>query len=201
MTVWTFKTSSVFGNELLLDIALDGSNSFDNVEDSLSSMELRPRTGSPDTSVTESLNTLWQNMLKEKTQELDGINRSGKSFTMTVFRKLMGSETKCDILSIVRNDISQFYVRANDTSANRTEQNRTEQNRTEQNRTEQNRTEQIYTARPRLSLGRAVASHNRKASNLRVIRSYYSHIYKSRNGAYVLCSGISVFKYPRIIDK
>ena len=105
MTVWTFKTSSDFGNELF-DIALDNINSFDNVEDSLSSMELRPGTGSPDTSVTESLNTPWQNMQKEKTQELDGINRSGKGFTVTVLRKLVGSETKRDVLSVVGKDVT-----------------------------------------------------------------------------------------------
>ena len=96
-------------------------------------MELHFGTGSPDTSVTESLNTLWQNMLKEKTQKLDGINRSSKSFTVTIFRKLMGSETKHDYLSIEENDpakpesiITNFC--ANEMSANRTEQNRTEQN-------------------------------------------------------------------------
>ena len=74
MTVWTFKISSVFRNKLFLDISLDGSNGLDDIEESLSRMELRSRTGCSYTSVTESLNTLWQNMLKEKTQELDGIN-------------------------------------------------------------------------------------------------------------------------------
>ena len=107
MAVWTFKTSSDFRNELLFDIALDGSNSLnDNVEDSLSSMELRPGTGCPDTSVTESLNSLGQNMLEEKTQELDGIHRPGESFTVTVLGEFMGSETKRDILSIVRKDVA-----------------------------------------------------------------------------------------------
>ena len=106
MTVWTFKTSSDFGNKLLLDIPLDSIDCFDDVEDRLSSMELRSGTGSPDTSVTESLNTLWQNMLKEKTQELDGINRFGKRLTVTVLGKLMGPETKRDVLSIVRKDVA-----------------------------------------------------------------------------------------------
>ena len=69
-------------------------------------MELRPGTGSPDTSITESLNTLWQNMLKEKTQELNSINRFGECLTVTVLGKLMGSETKRDILSIVRKDVA-----------------------------------------------------------------------------------------------
>ena len=106
MTVWTFKTSSDFGNKLLLDIALDCSNGLDDIEESLSGMELYPGTGSPDTSVTEPLNTLWQNMLKEVTQELDGINCFGKRLTVTVFGKLMGSETKRDVLSVVGKDIA-----------------------------------------------------------------------------------------------
>ena len=157
MTVWTFKASSDLRNKLLLDIALDGSNALDDIAENLSSMELHSGTGSPDTSVTKPLNTLWQNMLKEKMQELDGINRSGQSFTVIVPGKLMGSETKRDILSIVRDGTYQLIVRTNDMSANRTD----------------------ISARPRLSLGRAVASHNRKTSNHRVICSYYSHIYKS----------------------
>ena len=106
MTVWTFKTSSDFGNELFLDIALDGVNNPDDIEDSLSSMELHPGTGSPNTSVTEPLNPLWQNMLKEKTQELDGINRFGECLTVTVLGKLMGSETKRDVLSVVGKDVA-----------------------------------------------------------------------------------------------
>ena len=40
MAVWTFKTSSDFGNEFFLDIALDGINGLDDVEESLSGMEL-----------------------------------------------------------------------------------------------------------------------------------------------------------------
>ena len=106
MAVWTFKTSSDFRNELFLDIALNGIDSFSDVEESLSNMELRPGTGSPDTSVTEPLNTLWQNMLEEKTQELDGINCFGECLTVTVLGKLMGSETKRDILSIVGKDVA-----------------------------------------------------------------------------------------------
>ncbi len=103
MTVWTFKTSSDFGNEGFLDICLDGINRLDEVEDSLSSMELRFGAGCPDTSITESLNTFWKNMLEVKTQKLDRFNHFGWG-----------------------------HVRANVVSANRTEQNRTEQNRTEQ---------------------------------------------------------------------
>ena len=106
MTVRTFKTSSDFGNERFLDIALDGIESLDTIEESLSGMELCSGTGRPDTSVTESLNTFWKNMLEVKTQKLDGINRSSKSFTVTIFRKLMGSETKRDILSIVGKDVT-----------------------------------------------------------------------------------------------
>lgn len=45
MTVWTFKTSSNFGNELFLDIALDGIKGLDDVEESLRSMEFRPGVG------------------------------------------------------------------------------------------------------------------------------------------------------------
>ncbi len=127
MTVWTFKTSSDFGNELFFDTALDGSNSLDDIEDSLSSMKLRLGTGSPDTSVTESSNNLWQNMLKEETQELDGINRFGERLTVTVLGEFMESETKLDFF-IVGDDFNQaiptqiIYVCANEVSANRTEQ-------------------------------------------------------------------------------
>ena len=106
MTVRTFKTSSDFGNELFLDIALDGINGLDDVEESLSGMELRPGTGRPDATVTESLNTFWKNMLKEKTQELDCINRPGKSFTVTVLGEFMGPETKRDVLSVVGKDVA-----------------------------------------------------------------------------------------------
>ena len=88
MTVWTFKTSSDFGNELFLDIATDGINGLDDVEESLSSIELSPGTGRPDTSVKESLNTFWQNMLKEKRQELDGINCFGECLAVTVLGEL-----------------------------------------------------------------------------------------------------------------
>ena len=84
MTVRTFKTSSDFGNELFLDIALDGINGLDDVEESLSSIELSPGTGCPDTSVTESLNTFWKNMLEVKTQEFDSIDRFGERLAMTV---------------------------------------------------------------------------------------------------------------------
>ena len=45
MTVRTFKTSSDFGNELFLDISLDGINGLDDVEEILSGMELRPGVG------------------------------------------------------------------------------------------------------------------------------------------------------------
>ena len=62
-----------------------------------------------------------------------------------------------------------------------------------------NRTD--ISALPRLSLGRAVTSHNEKANNLRVIRSYHFLISQSRNGAYALCSGIFVFKNPWSIAK
>ena len=106
MTVRTFKTSSDFGNERFLDIALDGIESLDTIEESLSGMELCSGTGCPDTSVTESLNAFRKNMLEVKTQKLDGINRSSKSFTVTIFGKLMGSETNRDILSIVRKDVA-----------------------------------------------------------------------------------------------
>jgi hypothetical protein len=106
MTVRTFKTSSDFGNELFLDIALDGIDSFDDVEESLSGMELRPGTGCPDASVTESLNTFWQNMLEVKTQKFDSIDRFGEGLAVTIFRELVGSETKRDVLSVVGKDVT-----------------------------------------------------------------------------------------------
>ena len=106
MTVWTFKTSSDFGNELFLDIALDGINGLDDVEESLRGMELRPGTGCPDASVTESLNTFWKNMLEVKTQEFEGIDRFGEVLAVTVLRKLVGSETKRDVLSVVGKDVT-----------------------------------------------------------------------------------------------
>ena len=106
MTVWTFKTFSDFGNEHFLDIDLDGINRLDEVEDSLSSMELHPGAGCPDTSVTESLNTFWKNMLEEKTQEFDSIDRFGERLAMTVLGEFMGSETKRDVLSIVGKDVT-----------------------------------------------------------------------------------------------
>jgi len=80
MTFWTFKTSSDFGNELFLDIAIDGINGLDDVEESLSGMEFRLGTGCPDTSVTESLNTFWKNMLEVKTQKFDSIVRGESAF-------------------------------------------------------------------------------------------------------------------------
>ena len=106
MTVWTFKTFSDFGNEHFLDIDLDGINRLDEVEDSLSSMELHPGAGCPDTSVTESLNTFWKNMLEEKTQEFDSIDRFGERLAMTVLGEFMGSETKRDVLSVVGKDVT-----------------------------------------------------------------------------------------------
>lgn len=106
MAVWTFKTSSDFGNELLFDIALDGIDSFDDVEESLSGMELRPGTGCPDASVTESLNAFWKNMLEVKTQKFDSIDRFGEGLAVTIFRELVGSETKRDVLSVVGKDVT-----------------------------------------------------------------------------------------------
>ena len=106
MTVRTFKTSSDFGNELFLDIALDGINGLDDVEESLSSIELSPGTGRPDTSVTESLNTFWKNMLEVKTQKFDSIDRFGEGLAVTIFRELVGSETKRDVLSVVGKDVT-----------------------------------------------------------------------------------------------
>ena len=106
MAVWTFKTSSDFGNVLLFDIALDGSNSLDDIEESLSSMKLRPGTGRPDTSVTKSLNTFWKNMLEVKTQKFDSINRFGEGLAVTIFRELVGSEMKRDVLSVVGKDVT-----------------------------------------------------------------------------------------------
>ena len=94
LTAWTFKTSSDFGNELLLDIALDNIDSFDDIEESLSSMELRSGTGCPDASVTESLNTFWKNMLEVKTQKFDSIDRFGERLAMTVLGEFMGSEIR-----------------------------------------------------------------------------------------------------------
>ena len=53
-------------------------------------------------------------------------------------------------------------------------------------------------ARPRLTLGRAVASHIRKQTNsLPVIHSFHSYIFQSRNGDSFLCSGIFAFKTTR----
>lgn len=106
MTVRTFKISSDFGNELFLDIALDGINGLDDVEESLSGMELRPGTGCPDASVTESLNTFWKNMLEVKTQKFDSIDRFGEGLAVTIFRELVGSETKRDVLSVVGKDVT-----------------------------------------------------------------------------------------------
>ena len=106
MTVRTFKTSSNFGNELFLDIALDGINGLDDVEESLRGMELRSGTGCPDASVTESLTAFWKNMLEVKTQEFDGIDRFGEDLAVTVLRKLVGSETKRDVLSVVGKDVT-----------------------------------------------------------------------------------------------
>ena len=106
MTFWTFKTSSDFGNELFLDIAFDGINGLDDVEESLSGMEFRLGTGCPDTSVTESLNTFWKNMLEEKTQEFDSIDRFGEDLAVTVLREFVRSETKRDVLSVVRKDVT-----------------------------------------------------------------------------------------------
>ena len=106
MTVWTFKSSSDFGNELFLNIALDGINGLDDVEESLSGMEFRLGTGCPDTSVTESLNTFWKNMLEVKTQEFDSIDRFGERLAMTVLGEFMGSETKRDVLSVVGKDVT-----------------------------------------------------------------------------------------------
>ena len=106
MTVWTFKTFSDFGNERFLDISLDCINGLDDVEESLSSMELRPGTGCPDASVTESLNTFWQNMLEVKTQKFDSIDRFGEGLAVTIFRELVGSETKRDVLSVVGKDVT-----------------------------------------------------------------------------------------------
>ena len=94
MTFWTFKTSSDFGNELFLDIAIDGINGLDDVEESLSGMEFRLGTGCPDTSVTESLNTFWKNMLEVKTQKFDSIDRFGERLAMTVLGEFMGSEIR-----------------------------------------------------------------------------------------------------------
>ena len=106
MTFWTFKTSSDFGNELFLDIAIDGINGLDDVEESLSSIELSPGTGRPDTSVTESLNTFWKNMLEVKTQKFDSNDRFGERLAMTVLGEFMGSETKRDVLSVVGKDVT-----------------------------------------------------------------------------------------------
>lgn len=106
MTVRTFKTSSDFGNEFFLDIALDGINGLDDVEESLSGMELRPGTGCPDASVTESLNTFWKNMLEVKTQKFDSIDRFGEGLAVTIFRELVGSEMKRDVLSVVGKDVT-----------------------------------------------------------------------------------------------
>ena len=93
MTVWTFKTSSDFGNDLFLDIALDGINCLDEVEESLSHIGLHPATVCPEISIVESLNIFWKNLLEVKTQKLDSIDRFGEGL-----------------------------VRANVVSANRTEQ-------------------------------------------------------------------------------
>ena len=89
MTVWTFKTSSDFGNEHFLDIDLDGINGLDDVEESLSGMELSSGTGCPDTSVTESLNAFRKNMLEVKTQKLDNIDRFGEVLAVLFFRERM----------------------------------------------------------------------------------------------------------------
>ena len=153
MTVWTFKTSSDFGNELFLDIPLDGVNRLDDVEESLSGMELRSGTGCPDASVTESLNTIWQNMLKEKMQELGHSNRFDECLTVNVLGKFMGSEMKRDILSVVG------YVFFNQTLPAFLMFARTE-----------------LSVRPQLTLGRTVASQNKKESNLRVICFFYIQI-------------------------
>ena len=69
-------------------------------------MEFRSGTGCPDTSVTESLNTFWQNMLEVKTQKFDSIDRFGEDLAVTVLRKLVGSETKRDVLSVVGKDVT-----------------------------------------------------------------------------------------------
>lgn len=106
MTIRTFKSSSDFGNERFLVIVLDAINRLDDVEESLSGMELSPGTGRPDASVTESLNTLWQNMLEVKTQELDSIDRFGEGLAVTIFRELVGSETKRDVFSVVGKDVT-----------------------------------------------------------------------------------------------
>ena len=103
MTVGTFKTSSDFGNERLLNIVLDYINHLDEVEESLSSMDLRLGAGCQDASVTKSLNTFRKELMPQK---LDSFYRLERG--------------------LVRANV----VSANRTEQNRTEQNRTEQNRT-----------------------------------------------------------------------
>ena len=71
----------------------------------------------------------WQNMLNEKTPQLDSINPPDKGFTVTIIDKHMKSKTKSDILSVadivVNFAVPGFVdntVRANEVSTNRTEQ-------------------------------------------------------------------------------
>ena len=94
----------------------------------------------PDTTTAKSLNTFWQNMLKERIQIFDDINRPDKNPAMTVLGNPRPDMKR--IIHSVSSNRTYYFVFS---SANKTVcVNRTEQNRTEQNRTEQNRTEQKY---------------------------------------------------------
>ena len=64
-----------------------------------------------------------------------------------------------------------------------------------------NRAQASNTARPRLTLGRAVDSQSKGNKSPFVTYSFLFSNSRSRNGSLTLCSGFSVFKNPRIIDK
>ena len=111
----------------------------------------------------------------------DSINHPEKIFTMTILGEIIESESKRDIPSVLGDgtdcSCSQPWITSYSCERSKHEQNRTEKS-----------------ARPRLMLGRAVASHNRKQANkLHVIRSFYSFFQKSRDGERFLHLGISAF--------
>ena len=53
MTVWTFKTSSDFRNELFPDIAIGGINDLGHIEKSLNGMEFHNGTGCLDAAIDQ----------------------------------------------------------------------------------------------------------------------------------------------------
>ena len=126
MTDLAFKTSSDFRISFFPDTLL-GNDSLDGIEESLGCMKLLSCTGSPDTTVAKSLNTLWQDMMKDGMQIFDDIDRPGKNPAMTVPGNPRPDMNR-NIHSVSSNRTYYFvFSSANKTvCVNRTEQNRTE---------------------------------------------------------------------------